>query len=146
MTVYQDAIRLSICCQTPKYFKIITQIIDVGVSMALDARKYLLLLCNSIMQIRTGELSVPSPLPKNHCSISLPLSHSPFTSSSCAESRLITSLPVFTLLWRSLIILPPAASSPPIYLSASSPLLPTCLSVRNWSNILIEAQRRDRNF
>lgn len=85
---------------------------------------------------------------QDHCSISLLLSHSHFSFLFLfflffAESRLITSLSLFPLLWSSLIFLPPAASSPPLYLF---PLLPTCLSVRNWSNVLIEAPGRDGNF
>ena len=115
--------------------------------------KYLLplllpLLCITTVEIRTSLQE--SYQFQSHCSISPPPSlvlHflSPPLS---AESRLITSLSLFPTppAFSHLSPPPPTPPPPPPYCwMLSSPLLPTCLSVRNWSNVLIEAQRRDGN-
>lgn len=100
----------------------------------------LLQLYNRDKEGSTGELSVPGPLQHSAASLSLALHlfFSPLPSPA--------SSPLFLSSHSSGVL---SSSSPllhPLPLSTSLPLLPTCLSVRNWSNVLIEARRRDGNF
>ncbi len=89
--------------------------------------KYYLLFCNSRIAIRNAGKETYQF--QDHCSISLgflSLTLALHFFSTFVESRLITSLPLFPLLWRSLIFLPPAASSSPLYLSSPPPHMSVC--------------------